>query len=527
DLLQQTTMPLSSDVNGAIEYEKASELFREAYLTSPTNARAFRMVAMTLADSSRWIELQNFAVRHLRAIPWDPQAWLVLGLAQQRQRDTKGAGRSFDSAFVNMDATERAYYDRIERVLNPKDSTRLRNVNDAARDATNRLYWKYADPLWSRGGGNNTHIEFLARVVYAELRWTVDELNARGAGTDRGNVYIRYGPPDITAVLQPKATSEGQDVITYWLYKSGLMFSFSGMSTFGTAQTPLQDRFMAENIQEAQPVRWDNINDMTIDSMPLQVARFRGGKDSVDILVAARPPFARIAAASEVKEPVSSLFWLLKDGTMPVYQDSGVIANADIRTWSKRVAPGTYVYRAEASAPGSTRAARATSYLQANNDPKTGFALAGFGVSDLLVASQADAAVSTSRWSTLHVTPATGPVKSGSQINLVWENYEFGQKEGSAQYAVTLSLIRDQSAAGKIAAKVLGALASVAQIDDKQNDRIVVHLDRSQPYAAAFADAIQIGLGETPPGVYTLTLEIADKVSGQTARRSQQLLIQR
>ena len=522
-LIQRITMPLPADLNGASDYERASALFREAYAASPANARAFRSVAMALADSSRWHELDAFTRAHLARIPWDPNAWMALGLARQREGDGRGAAAAFDSAMANFTPAERARLDRIQRVLRPNDTARVTRANKDVQAATSSVYWRFADPLWSRPG-NESRTEFLARVEFAELRWTVDELGVRGAETDRGDIYIRYGPPDIVAAIQPKASSDGNDIITFWLYKSGLMFSFSGMSMYGTARTPIYDRGMTDAIKEAQPVRWDNIGDLQVDTMPLQVARFRGGRDSVDVIVATKPPFAAITAASDVKEPMRSSFWLVRNGTVTVYDDSSTIDAPGPQSWTHRVAPGAYAYRAEASASGSLRAGRISAEIVADADSKSGFALSGFGISDVLIATRADAAATGARWSGLHAEPLAGAIARNGQLNLVWENYDFTAKDGVVQYTVAISIAREHTAAGRITARILGALAEIAQIN-LQGDRIVLTFDRSVPQSAAFADDVQIALGETPAGVYTVSLEVTDKVSGKKAARATRLVV--
>jgi GWxTD domain-containing protein len=522
-LIKSSTMPLSGDINGAAEYERASQLFREAYAVAPTNGHAYRSLAMLLADSSRWIELESLSRAHLRKIPWDPNAWWTLGLARHRQGDSKSAALAFDSAMTYAAPAERAHLDRIERILNPNDSARISRANPAARDATAQLYWRFADPLWSRDG-NESRTEFLARVVFADLRWTVEELGVRGVDTDRGDVYIRYGPPDIAAAFQPKASSEGQDIVTYWIYKSGLVFTFAGMSTYATARTPVADVVTAANMKEAQPVRWDNIAEFHVDSMPSQVARFRGGKDSVDVIVATSPPYDAIAAANEVKGAIQGSFWLLQNGQTTVYTDTSTLPGPGVRAWTHRVAPGNYVYRAEASTPASLRAARITAQVLADSDPRTGFSPSGFGISDVLLVTHADVGAAGARWSVLHAAPLVGALAHDGELTVVWENYEFVQKEGSARYSVALSIVPDRSGAARIAARIVGALANIAQID-RQSDRVIVRFERSMPYAAAFADQVQIQLGDTPPGSYTLSLEITDNSTGKKATRSTRLVL--
>lgn len=517
-LIRNSTRPLPSDVTGASSFDQAEQLFREAYEASPANARTFRSVAMVLVEHRRWAEMRAFARAHLTKTPWDGIAWMALGLAQHRLEDSDAAAAAFDSAMSYLPSRERARLDQIERVLRPNADASARG-SDAERAARTRLYWTFADPLWSRGG-NESRVEFFARITYAELRWTVEELGVRGADSDRGDVYVRYGPPDVIAALGPNIQEDANDVVTFWIYKSGLLFAFSGMPTYGTARTPVDDRAMVAGLKNAIPVRWDNLTGGVPDSIPVQVARFRGGQDSVDVLVAAAPNVDSIFAAAITTGAVRASFWLLTATAAVAHFDTARVTTNGVRSWTRSVRAGAYVYRIEAASPSSARAGRATGTVLADSDVQPGFSREGFGLSDLLLAtSVAQQPAPGARWRTAGAAPLAGPARRGSELTVVWENYDFAQDSGVARYTVTLTVARNRSSGGRIAAQVLGALASVARID-RQEDRYVVSYDRRVAHRAAFVDQISIGLGETPAGSYTLTIEVTDLVSGKKTSRT-------
>ena len=249
-------------------------------------------------------------------------------------------------------------------------------------------------------------------------------MKVRGADTDRGNVYIRYGPPDFVAVLGPRAIfGETNEITTFWLYDTGLVFTFHGLGGDATARIPAKDLSLAETFKTFQPVRWDNILDVRVDSMPVQVARFRGTHDSVEVLVATLPPYDSISASAIVKEPVLGAFWLLA-GLTPVYGDTSRIRAPGVMTWTHAVAAGSYVYRAEASSAGAKRAGKATAVVNAKTDSTTGFALAGFGISDVLLASNAVRTPPSNRWTSANAVPIAGSITRGATLTVIWENYE-------------------------------------------------------------------------------------------------------
>ncbi|HKS06646.1 MAG TPA: GWxTD domain-containing protein [Gemmatimonadaceae bacterium] len=525
ELIRNNTQPLPADVAGGAPYAKAEELFREAYAAEPANARAFRSVAMVLVERSRWTELRAFARAHLTKAPWDGLAWMSLGLALHRLSDD-GAAAAYDSAMSYLPSRERARIDRLERVLRPSDSLLATRGTEAEQAARKRFYWTFSDPLWSRAG-NESRVEYFARVTYAELRWTVEELGVRGVDSDRGDVHVRYGPPDLVVSIGPNAQEDANDVVTFWIYRSGLLFAFSGMPMFATAHTAVDDRAMVAAIKTSMPVRWDNLSAGTVDSMPVQVARFRGGRDSIDVLVAAVPAVDSILASAITSGPVLTSFWLLTGNASVAYYDTARVTTSAMRTWTRRVAPGAYAYRIEAASPTSARAGRTTATILADADAKSGFTRAGFGVSDLLLAtSVAQQTAPGARWPAAGATPLVGAIAKGGELTVVWENYDFAQDSGSARYSVSLSIVRERSAGGRIAARVLGALAGAAQIDVR-DDRYVVTFNRRVPYSAAFADQISIGLADTPGGTYAVSIEVTDAVSGKKAATKTRMTIQR
>ena len=520
--LEQYTQALPSSVSGESDFKKASDLFREAYGASPS-PRAFRALAMLLIEREQWQELEALAQGHVRVAPWDAWAWMAAGLASHRSGRSTAALQAFDSARTYLGNAEIMRLDNIARVLTPGDTSRIVRGAPAERAVLQRFFWAFADPVWSRFG-NEARTEFMARLTYAELRWTVEEFGIRGADTDRGNIYVRYGPPALTSVVGPDVNTLNAEVSWIWVYPTSKVFEFRGPPGFGTALTPPGDLDIVYRFTRESPVRWDNLADIKVDSMPTQFARFRGGKDSVDLFFAAQAPVDSIQRSSDVGE-LNSHVWLLTFAATIAVRDSSRLSGNGSVGWTRRVPAGGYIFRAEASTQGSLRAGRSTSTIDGSLTERSGLTGTGFGVSDLLLATSAEPrAGGGRRWSDLQIAPTAGAISRSGQVTLVWENYEFGQREGSAQYDVSVTLARERSLGGQIGANIIGALASIARID-RGADKITATFDRTVAHAGAFVDQIALSLGETPLGTYLLTLEVTDKVTGQKATRTARFLI--
>src|SRR5919199_1468547 len=208
----QTIRAAAQDWSGQEEYLSAWENFAEALHANANNEQALRHSYMILADRKRWVELEHLTRERLTQDPRDGWAWLANGLAEHRLHEEHAAAVAFDSALKVLPPEEVERYDRLTRIFTPKDSSSQVHLPRAEQNNVKHMFWLMADPLWATPD-NEHRLEFLSRVVFAELRFSVDEFGLRGADTDRGDVYIRYGPPparhDTRSVVQRRRRAAG------------------------------------------------------------------------------------------------------------------------------------------------------------------------------------------------------------------------------------------------------------------------------------------------------------------------------
>jgi hypothetical protein len=509
--VQDILGPQRNAFAGETYYLAAEAYYYEALEAVPAHAIASRHLATLLGARSRWAELREVAHARIAGAPWDAAAWMWLGLAAHRLGDVRTSMAAFDSGLTRMAVADRVRLDRLERILRPADSVQRAQLPADERAALELMYWLYSDPLWSVEG-QKPRGEFLARITHAELRWSMPEFNVLGAESDRGKTHVRWGPAD---VMVTRPVPNGQP-LTNWTYlHSGLSFSFRGYNLIVWAEPDYVDRAI-----EAAPVRWDNIATIRVDSMPARAVRFRAG-DSVAVALVAAPSVQSIALTTDVRGSVQAHAWLMRGGTTVATRDSIPARPDSAVMFTHTVAPGYYVYRAEASAIGALRAARHTSVLAAREDTTTGFALSGFGMSDVMFATTATPrASSVLRWHDLSITPLAESVVTRSPLVLVWENYDLAASDGAARYTVAISLERVRSRAGEIVAGIAGAVGI-----DRTRDRVTMRVNRSVPSAPVVLDQLEIDLAGTPAGTYRLVVEVTDEVTGRKTARSMPLAL--
>jgi hypothetical protein len=72
--------------------------------------------------------------------------------------------------------------------------------------------------------------------------------------------------------------------------------------------------------------------------------------------------------------------------------------------------------------------------------------------------------------------------------------------------------------------KIVDGLASIIGVD-RTAAKASLQFDRNVPYASTLVDNLTLALGGTPPGHYTLTLAVTDRVSGRATSRAATLVI--
>ena len=531
DYLASFTHRSSDEWSGQLDYLKATDFFSTALRANPQHGRALRHAFMALAERKRWEELREAATRRLGVAPWDPHAWMAAGLAYQRTGEYRAATAAFDSALVLLDDEGRARYTRLSRVLRPtahrgkktSDSADFANADSARRERIAGMYWAVADPL-AMTPDNEYRLEFLARVAYAELRWTSDDLDRSGADTDRGDIYIRYGPPDAIYAFAPSRPDPGASLVV-WTWRDDLSFVFRQPVTWGTASLYEQSIEKARVVREITPVRWGNVPiTRSLDTIPVQTVRFRAPGDSVDFVVFAHVPVDSLFESLDLRRGALDVDFRVyatdaslvrRDSTRQVIEAGGTADAIALRGWRNRLPAHAQLWRVEALQPDGMRAARAMGAVVRDT-------ASGFGTSDLLVAARVLPRENTTgaRWSDFNVTPSVGRFRQGAQIALLWETYALAQRDGAARYrvSVTLEKVRREGALG-MAARVISGAGEIAGRTASGRGKLSIAYDRTVAPQPVSVDYLTLEMGEAPAGRYRLTLEVTDQVANRTARR--------
>lgn len=521
---------------GMLDYMPALEHFEKAVRYDSTNLRYSRHLFMALAARNRWEEIASVAAHRARQFPLDYQAQLALGLATHRLGRPADAQRAFDSAFVVMDDGERRRLTRFTRLLKPKplgvgklagdDSATFANRSPEAQEMLERLYWAVNDPIMLTPQ-NERRLEFLARAVYADLLWTDEDLGYKGADTDRGDVYIRYGPPD----FENRVLGAARDgVIVTWAYVNGMVFRFTLMPGFGVAFTKFSDRDDIDSYVNTVPAAWDNVPGVRdVDSIPVYATRFRAVGDSTDAVITARVPLdSLVGVAPFARVPVDLDFRIFDQYVRTHGNDAQQVdiahdsASAVLgRQWTRRLGPGISLIRVEALQADTRRAARGSALL-------TDFATTGFGMSDVLLGDKPSvpAGGRPQRWRDVPLMPNAGLYRAGSAIGLVWELYELAARDGANAYRVQISVERvAATGVGGLALRVLDGVGRALTGEQKGRNRIDVSFDRRTDAAQTLVEYLSLDIAGSPAGRYRLRVHVEDLHGARRSERETEFVI--
>jgi GWxTD domain-containing protein len=532
----------------------AEAAFLEASAADPTAELPRRHVYMVLAERARWDELRRLASTHAAARPGSAIARLALGLADHRLALDADAATAFDSGLALLEPDERSRLTRLSRLLAPAseaghyDSVRFAASGGAQRAAAERAFWLANTPLALRSV-NPHRLEFLARVVFAELRWTAEEFGVRGADTDRGDIYVRYGPPervvglgaeaqkiqiDVTPEFQsrgvlrkpsPDSTSAPALGVSgeLWMYPAGYSFLFVGPPAGGVTRLTGDFAGVAESQRASFPVIWSMRRYADeLDSVPMFAARFRAPGDSMDLVVSAALPMAPLLGeVGRGRASVDVGLTLTTPDAEVAVRDSvrlrvAASDSSGARQWTRRLGAGPYAYRVEGYGVASGRAARGSAALGARPTR-------GFGTSDLLLAASVTPPASdrdaAPRWSDYPAVLNAGVFRRGAPVALLWETYALAAGADSiSRYRVSVAVSPASDGAGTtLAARVLaGAASALGRSSERAGRRSLVY-DRELHAAPAAVDYLSLDLSGAASGEYVVRVTVEDSITHRSA----------
>jgi GWxTD domain-containing protein len=272
---------------------------------------------------------------------------LLLGADLVRMGEFDSAYAAFESARGNMNEIGREEMDNPQFLMTPVDYQNLREQSSFKRERILQQFWGELDPDPTTGI-NERKLEHYARFVHARLTFSVPEKSIDGARTKRGEMYIRYGPPaSMDYVLGGSGT--GRDVPKWvWIYNDfgepvTLVFEDTFLNGDFDFPFPSPDwtaadyannpSYLAERMRSSNP----QVFSMKKGSGPLHYAylprQFKGSRGKTDLEVFLAVPVTEMEFERRGESAYSDIEWrqVLRYPSWGIADSATVIRTYEIR----------------------------------------------------------------------------------------------------------------------------------------------------------------------------------------------------
>lgn len=524
--------------SGQLFKEEMTEHYREALRHDPSHVAAAVRLMGELLDDLRLAEYLSLARRLREMNPDRPEPYLYLGLGLHAAGREDDAAAAFEEGLARLLPEERAAIENLDQVMRRREAQRYVELDAEEQAAFNDRFWKLSDPLYLTSS-NERHLEHLARVAYADLRFSAPEAGLRGWETDRGIIYVRYGPPAEVASFAPQTYDAGNPYAVgrrsiIWSYGSeGPVFVFRQMPGYLNARFAGDYQFIADNYRYLQPAKYDNIPSLPeLFDLPVQVTRFRGATpDEVAVEIHAAVPLVDLAEGLDLdKGELETGLFVLDDVGEEIVREvsTDIIAYAETpdlneyRSWRLILPPGNLplVLAVETRDEVTWRAAAARDTFTATRFPADSFAISDILAADL-VRPLAEEPSSRSEYEIL--ANAGLIFESGDPVHIYYEVYGLTpDPEGYASFDVSLQVrVKELHRGGGISA-LLGLLADAWGFSILGDDRLELRYSRQVELSDAdrVTEYLSLDPQEVPAGEYEIRVRIWDNVAEQMAART-------
>ena len=164
----------------------------------PDYCDAWLMLPPLLVERGDDKSAARAAARALEADSSRPEALLACAYTAFRLGDVGRADSGFAAAVPRLRRTVRERYEDIAPVASERDTATLRRLPEGQRPEFVRRFWKDNDPD-PVTPENEAQLEYWSRVTQAYFLFYDPH---RRDWDERGELYVRYGPPDV-AIYNP------------------------------------------------------------------------------------------------------------------------------------------------------------------------------------------------------------------------------------------------------------------------------------------------------------------------------------
>ncbi len=227
------------------DFANAVMTFSEVLKLDPNNKSALHNLSLLSLEVGMYDKFIEYQEKILKNDPNDKDAHLFLGFGYHLKSKDDIAYREYKKAESLMKPDEKAVFQSIDYIVPHNEIDKYKIMNTEEKTDFDKTFWKQKDPLYLTEYNERT-LEHYARVAYANLMFEVESKKIPGWKTDRGKIYIRYGPPrEIVRMRAEKGElleQRDMDLTEVWYY-DGFTFAFEDLYLTGDFRLGARTRF--------------------------------------------------------------------------------------------------------------------------------------------------------------------------------------------------------------------------------------------------------------------------------------------
>jgi len=279
------------------DFEKAKYYYEQAIKYDSLNAQAYFDLAMlyeNLGEPGNGISvLQSLVSFH----PENSDGYLYLGLLYYKTSQIEKSYQSYSKALDLMTWEEKKdfTFESVRELISPAFEEEVTELGYKDLKRFIEYYWNVRDPLLMTDY-NERLLEHYSRVAYANLRFSVKDMDVTGWRSDRGDIVLRYGEPLEMVRIRPQMAGNGVRMKTEVWYFENMRLGFTDQYSSGnyvysvpsTDKSKLHPQFggdshwFAEVLKSVRHEEYRPKFEGPLFELPYDIAQFKGMKYKKD-----------------------------------------------------------------------------------------------------------------------------------------------------------------------------------------------------------------------------------------------------
>jgi GWxTD domain-containing protein len=318
----------SFQYSGDKDFCEAEKYYKHVLVLDALNYAALFKLAMLYERASQYEKGIPLLKKVIDQNKGEKDTYLALGLLQYKAKQFKDCFDAYKRALELMDENEKEdfVFNSIEILLQPVIKKGQKVISDYELSEIIEQFWKISEPT-SLTNDDKELLDHYSRVAFADLHFSVPQINIIGWKSDRGETVLRYGELlSLTCFKPQKNESEVLPKINAWDYRD-ITFGFPDKTSAGNYQftTAADDKdksqsqlngeaqFYAEYLRNAHFETLEPKNEWPTFNVGYNISQFKSGirRNHTDIYISyAMDPVDSLIRNEELFDPHLAAFFL-------------------------------------------------------------------------------------------------------------------------------------------------------------------------------------------------------------------------